>query len=313
MLVDEPVQFLDDVINGLNQEQKRLPCKYFYDARVSRLFDEICGLPEYYLTRTEQRIMDRHAEEMAAQLDAGVMLIEFGSGSSSKTRVLLDHLHDAVAYVPLDISESHLLKTSADLRLEYPYLEILPVVADFTTRFELPVSQIPPSHAAIYFPGSTVGNLEPDAARDMLGTIANILGHDGGLLIGIDLQKSPEVIEAAYNDRQGITSQFNLNVLHRVNQELHGDFDIDQFRHVAYYNSNQHRVEIYVESLKYQQINIGDFELGLGSGERILTEYSHKYTIDGFAAMAAEAGFSLHRAWTDEDEYFAVLHLVHEP
>lgn len=312
VLVEESVQFLDDVIAGLTLERKQLPCKYFYDARGSQLFDEICELPEYYLTRTEKRIMDRHADEMAEQLDTGVMLIEFGSGSSSKTRALLDHLQHAAAYVPLDISESHLLNTSADLRLEYPHLEILPLVADFTQPFDLPVSQTPASHAAVYFPGSTLGNFEPDAARDMLRTIADILGDQGGLLIGIDLQKDPEVIEAAYNDQQGVTSQFNLNVLHRVNQELEGDFDVDQFQHVAYYNSIQNRVEIYVESLTYQKVSIGNFDLELGTGERILTEYSHKYTVNGFADMAAEAGFTLHRAWTDDDDYFAVLHLVNE-
>ena len=307
-----PSEFLADVLHGLSLDPKILHCKYFYDQRGSSLFDQICELPEYYVTRTEQKIMNRYADEMAEQLGRDVMLVEFGSGSSSKTRVLLDNLMNPAAYVPLDISEQHLLGTAADLRCDYPDLEVLPLVGDFTGRFDLPLSQREPSHAAVYFPGSTIGNFEPKAAEVLLRRIAEILGEDGGLLIGVDLQKDPDVIEAAYNDSAGVTADFNLNVLHRVNRELGADFDVDEFKHIAFYNSTKHRVEILVESLRYQTVTIDERDFHFGSGERVLTEYSHKYTIDGFAKLAKNAGFALHKSWTDEREYFAVLHLVHE-
>jgi len=305
-------EFMNDVVHGLSLNPKQLQCKYFYDERGSRLFDEICKLPEYYPTRTEQSIMACYAGEMAEQLGERVMLVEYGSGSSWKTRVLLDNLNDPAAYVPLDISEEHLQKTATKLREDYPSLEILPLVADFTQAFELPVSTIEPSHSAVYFPGSTIGNFEPAAAESMLQTVAGILGGEGGLLIGIDLQKDPTVIEAAYNDSQGVTDQFNLNVLHRVNRELGGNFNVDQFRHVAFYNSTMHRVEICVESLCYQTVQIGENEFAFGTGERVLTEYSHKYTIESFAELASRAEFTLRKSWTDEKDYFAVLHLVNK-
>lgn len=213
-------ELLDDVIHGLSQPSKRLSCKYFYDQRGSQLFDQICDLDEYYLTRTEQAIMDQHAEEMAYQLGERVMLIEFGSGSSTKTHILLENLIDPSAYVPLDISEDHLLKTAADLRDRFPKIEILPLVADFTQPFELPHPQLTASHAAVYFPGSTIGNFEPEVAQMLLSNIADLLGGEGGLLIGIDLQKESSIIHDAYNDSAGVTAEFNLNLLHRMNNEL---------------------------------------------------------------------------------------------
>ena len=305
-------EFLDDVVHGLGRSPKQLQCKYFYDERGSQLFDQICELPEYYVTRTEQAIMDAHAVEMAEQLGEKVMLVEFGSGSSSKTRVLLDHLNRPAAYVPLDISEEHLLKTASCLREHYPELEILPLVADFTQPFELPTSRIEPSHAAVYFPGSTIGNFEPHAAIRMLKMIAGILGKEGGLLIGVDLQKPTTIIEAAYNDSEKVTDAFNLNVLHRVNRELGADIEIDQFHHRAVYNEHHCRVEIHVVSEEDQTVTIGDRVFDFRQDEKVLTEYSHKYTVDGFAEMASKAGFRLHKSWTDPKQYFAVLHLVAE-
>lgn len=305
-------EFLRDVHDGLGRQPKTLPCKYFYDERGSRLFEEITTLPEYYLTRTEQAIMEQHAEEMARQIDKGVMLVEFGSGSSTKTRILLDHLDDPVAYVPLDISEEHLLDAAVRLRKAYPWLEVLPVVADFTEPFTLPESTRPRTHAAVYFPGSTIGNFTPGEARRMLARIARILGPEGGLLIGIDLQKQPAIIEAAYDDSEGVTEEFNLNILRRANRELGADFDLAQFSHEAIYDESTARVEIFIVSACEQSVSIGDRTFTFASGERILTEYSHKYTIAGFSELAAAAGFSLHRHWTDPEELFAVLHLVAE-
>ena len=307
------VQFLADVIDGLSQPQKVLQCKYFYDEIGSQLFDQICELDEYYLTRTERQIMVDNAQDMARQIGEQVMLVEFGSGSSLKTKVLLDELLDPVAYVPLDISEEHLIKTADDLRQKYPDIEILPLVADFTKSFVLPESSRPSSHSAVFFPGSTIGNFLPDEAIAMMKTIANILGPNGGMLVGIDLQKDPAIIEAAYNDAKGVTDEFNLNVLHRVNRELGGDFKVDQFKHFAFYNSEKGRVEIYVVSQCEQTVTIANNKFKFAEGERVFTEYSHKYTVDGFVALAQQAGFAMHKHWTDEQQLFAVLHLVNEP
>jgi dimethylhistidine N-methyltransferase len=304
--------FLNDVISGLGQPDKQLQCKYFYDQRGSKLFDQICELDEYYLTRTEQQIISLHALEMAEQLGREVMLIEFGSGSSHKTRTLLDALAAPVAYVPIDISEDHLVRTAAELRIRYPHIEILPLVSDFTKPFQLPRATRPFSHAAVFFPGSTIGNFRPDAAVCLMKQIANILGPQGGMLIGIDLQKEIATIEAAYNDAQGVTDQFNLNVLHRVNRELGANFNVDQFSHKAVYNDVEHRVEIFVVSQCEQRVTIGDHEFLFRPQEHVLTEYSHKYTIAGFVDLASQANFALHKHWTDEREFFAVLHLVNE-
>lgn len=309
---DQLKEFLQDVVTGLGQDKKELQCKYFYDEQGSKLFDQICELPEYYPTRTERKIIVDNAKEMAAQIGQRVMLVEFGSGSSIKTEVLLDALIDPVAYVPIDISEEHLLNTAKRLQSKYPKIEILPLVADFTKSFVLPNAKREPSHAAVFFPGSTIGNFLPSDAANMMQSIAKVLGPQGGLLIGIDLQKNPAIIEAAYNDSQGITDQFNLNVLHRVNRELGANFDVDQFRHKAIYNKEFGRVEIYVVSQRSQTVKIADREFQFGENEHILTEFSHKYTVDGFVELASKAGFSLHHHWTDDQQLFAVLHLVRD-
>jgi len=304
--------FLRDVVSGLKREQKTLPCKYFYDEAGSQLFDQICELDEYYLTRTEFSIMELHADSMAEQIGERVMLVELGSGSSTKTRVLLDALRHPTAYAPVDISEEHLLKTAEELRIAFPDIEILPVVADFTKDFDLPQSKKPASHAAVYFPGSTIGNFTEAGAANLLGTMARILGVGGGVLIGIDLQKDATIIQKAYDDSAGVTAEFNLNILRRINDELDGDFDLDAFNHRAVYNSDVGRVEISLESTSDQVVKIGEQEIDFSVGEHILTEYSHKYTVDEFARLAASQGFELHKHWTDSREYFAVLHLVLE-
>jgi dimethylhistidine N-methyltransferase len=306
----EKDQFLADIVAGLSQPAKRIHCKYFYDQRGSELFDQICELDEYYLTRAEQSIMDQFSAEMAEQLGAQVMLVEYGSGSSSKTQVLLPELLDPAAYVPVDISEEHLLTTAEKLRHDFPDIEVLPTVADFTRDFELPVSNRTPSHAAVYFPGSTIGNFEANQAENLLTKIASVVGHDGGLLIGIDLQKDPKIIHAAYNDSEGVTEAFNLNLLHRINNELEADFDLDNFEHLAEYNGDEGRIEIFIVSTCDQTVTIGDLEFRFKARERIFTEFSHKYTVDGFCELAARAEFELHKQWTDSDGLFAVLHLV---
>jgi dimethylhistidine N-methyltransferase len=304
--------FLSDVLVGLNDEPKQLSCKYFYDKRGSLLFDKICQLDEYYLTRSELAIMEHDAPEMGRQIGDGVMLVEYGSGSSVKTRYLLDALPRAAAYVPVDISGDHLLHTSEELAADYPRIEVLPVCADFTNPFALPLPTRVTSHVAVYFPGSTIGNLLPGRATDLLAQIAALCGHGGGLLIGIDLKKDVARIEAAYNDRLGVTAQFNLNLLERINRELGGNFNLEQFRHRAVYNEHLGRVEIDLVSCCDQEVTIAGETFHLAAEEPIRTEYSHKYTIDEFAAIAAPSGLMLHHQWTDRDRNFAVLHLVVE-
>jgi dimethylhistidine N-methyltransferase len=302
--------FLDEVLLGLQQSPKSLPCKYFYDKRGSQLFDQICDLDEYYLTRTELEIMEAYADQMAAQIGPGVMLVEYGSGSSVKTRILLEHLREVAAYVPVDISRKHLQYTCRNLARCYPTLDVLPVCADFTTNFDLPIPQDEPTHCAVYFPGSTIGNFGRDEAEELLSRIAPLCGAGGGLLIGIDLQKDRRTLEAAYNDSRGITAEFNLNLLRRINRELSADFRLEKFRHVATYNAKQNRIEIFLQSVCDQIVAVAGKSFHFAANELIGTEYSHKYTVDGFSRTAGKAGLTLRKQWTDDEQRFAVLHFA---
>jgi dimethylhistidine N-methyltransferase len=305
-LVDEAMQqFRADVLDGLSQRPKQLSPKYFYDRRGSLLFDAICDLDEYYLTRTELAIMRSHAADIAASLPPEGVLLEFGSGSSVKTRLLLDELSSLAAYVPIDISGEHLLAAAYRLQRRYQS-PILPVVADFTKQFLLP--SLPSSASrTVYFPGSTIGNFEHFETKGILQRIASLVGIGGRLLIGIDLQKDAQVIEAAYNDRDRVTAEFNLNLLHRINAELDGDFQLDGFVHEAVYDPAAGRIEMRLRCTDAQTVHVAGKRFDFQTNETIHTEYSYKYTIDGFAAMAAEAGFRLSRQWTDDRRYCAVL------
>ena len=306
----DDAEFLTEVLAGLRASSKYLPSKYLYDQRGSQLFDEICKLDEYYLTRSEDKIIKRYAPEMAVQIGPGVMLVEYGSGSSTKTKTLLDQLNDAVAYVPVDISQEHLGCTAAGLSRAFPQIEILPVCADFTQPFTLPVASREPTHAAVFFPGSTIGNFEREAAVAMLRQIAQLCGRGGGLLIGIDLQKDVAVVEAAYNDARGVTAEFSLNLLTHINRELDGNFELDRFEHRAIYDAQEHRIEISLVSCCPQQVTIAGETFLFQKDEAIMIEYSHKYTIDGFARLASEVGLTLRRSWTDDRQLFAVLHFA---
>lgn len=306
----DTASFLDDVLEGLRNRPRSLPCKYFYDERGSHLFDAICELEEYYLTRTELAIMQRYAGEMAAQIGPGVMLVEYGSGASVKTRLLLDHLVEPAAYVPVDISKDHLQASADRLAALYPDVEVLPVCADFTCDFKLPKSAQTPTHNAVYFPGSTIGNFRPEEAQQMLRQIVELCGCGGGVLLGVDLQKATNEIEAAYNDAEGITAAFNLNLLERISNELDGQVAIEQFAHRAAYNETEHRVEISLVSLCEQTIQLAGESFAFAAGESIHTEHSHKYTVEGFADLAADAGLTLRAHWTDDQQRFAVLHLA---
>jgi dimethylhistidine N-methyltransferase len=301
-------EFYNDVLNGLAQSPKRLPCKYLYDRRGSQLFDAICDLPEYYLTRAELQITQQYAPEIAEQVGPHAELIELGSGSSVKTRILLDQLASPAAYLPVDISRKHLYHTAAELMRDYPGLNVRPICADFTRDFNL----LPPQEArrTVYFPGSTIGNFTPGETCDILHQIASACGVGGGLLVGIDLQKEVPTIEAAYNDADGITAEFSLNLLRRINRELGADFDCGAFRHFAFYDQAHHRVDIRLISDCSQTVRIGRSRFEFSAGEAIHTEYSYKFTVDGFARLAQQAGFALRCHWTDANDLFALLYLV---
>lgn len=301
---------LDTIIDGLLLPEKMISPKYFYDERGSQLFDQITHLPEYYPTETELGIMNNNMDEIVALIGEHASLIEFGSGSSHKTRALLGSLKDLAAYVPVDISEDHLLESSAQIQLEFPHLEVLPVVADFTRSFSLPNPKLMPLKNIVYFPGSTIGNFTHDAAHDLLRVMYQEAGAHGALLIGVDLQKDTAIIERAYNDSAGITAAFNLNMLRHLNQVFGFDFDLDCYAHSARYDEAEGRIEIRLVSSCDQIVTAGDAEILIREGEAILTEYSHKYTLDGFREMASNAGFEIERVWTDADALFSVQYCV---
>ena len=300
--------FLEDVLAGLRASPKRLPSKYLYDERGSQLFERICELEEYYPTRVELGIMRRSAREMADAIGSRARLVEYGSGASVKTRLLLDALHEPAAYVPVDISGDHLQQVADRLAAAHPEIEVLPVCADFTRPFDVPVPGGAFSRTAVYFPGSTIGNFSHAQAESLLAQIARQCQAGGGLLIGIDLQKDVSTIEAAYNDREGVTAEFNLNLLARINRELDADFDLDGFTHLAPYDQQANRIEMHLVSQRDQTVRVADEPIQFRRGESICTEHSHKYTIEGFAEMAARAGLALEKVWTDASRYFAVLY-----
>ncbi len=296
------------MLQGLQDARKELPSKYFYDEVGSQLFEQICELDEYYLTRTELSIMQAHMHEIVSLLGPNCLLIEYGSGSSTKVRMLLDALEDPTGYVPIDIAKEHLLHSAASLALAYPELEVLPVCADYTSDFELPLPGKPVLRRVAYFPGSTIGNFDREPAKQFLKQIARVC-QSGGLLIGVDLKKDFNILHRAYNDSQGVTAQFNKHLLVRINQELDANFQLNQFGHYAFYNPGQSRIEMHLVSLKNQTVRIGDSEIAFKLGESIWTESSYKYTPEEFAQLAATAGFTVERVWTDPRQFFSVQYL----
>jgi len=302
--------FLEEAVAGLSATNKSIPCKYFYDRRGSLLFDQICELPEYYPTRTELSIMKRFAGQMVEAIGERNTLIEYGSGSSSKTRILLDNAQQLATYVPVDISREHLFDTSDKLRRVYPNLEILPVCADYTHEFELPDDGYGSGPAAIYFPGSTIGNFHLEEAKKFLEVMRELCGEGGGLLIGVDLIKDISVLERAYNDISGITAAFNKNVLLRINNELNGMFDVSKFDHRAFFDPLHHRIEMHLVSSIEQEAWIGSTLFHFAAGETIWTESSYKYSLAGFADLAGSAGWAVEHVWTDPENLFSVQFLT---
>jgi dimethylhistidine N-methyltransferase len=297
--------FSDHVIAGLSDNPKWLSAKYFYDAAGSELFEQITRLPEYYPTRTELKILADNARAMSAYIPLAAALVEFGTGSTKKARILLNAAPQVAAYVPVDISAEFLAQEAASVRRDLPKVAVLPVPADFTRDFDLP-AQTRNRPRVGFFPGSTIGNFEPQDAKEFLRQAARILGSGATMLIGVDRIKDEAVLNAAYDDAAGVTAQFNLNVLRRMNRELGGDFDLASFRHRAFYNAADHRIEMHLESLKAQTITVAGRTFTFAKGETIHTENSYKYTVESFRALAEDAGWRPVATWTDASDYFAV-------
>jgi dimethylhistidine N-methyltransferase len=297
--------FRTALIQGLSGRSKSIPCRFLYDARGSALFDRICELPEYYPTRTELGILKACAPEIAERAGPAAQMIELGGVNSSKARILLDALEAPAAYIPVDISREHLKASAHAIGAERPELEVLAVCADYTQPFELP--EAPGGGMRLgFFPGSTIGNLQPDEAIGFLAAWAERLGPGAAMVVGVDLRKDASILEPAYDDAQGVTADFSRNLLVRANRELGADFDVDAFAHRARYDAAHGRIEIHLESLKAQTVHIGGLAVAFAAGERIHTEDSYKYSIEGFRGIARAAGFRPAAVWTDPNQLFSV-------
>jgi len=295
---------LGEVLNGLSRRPKRLAPKFFYDRRGSRLFDAITRLPEYYPTRTEIGILQQQGEAIAAHLGHDSVLIELGSGSPRKIRVLLDSLRPAV-YMPVDISGEHLRDSASNISRDYPDMQVEAVCADYSASLHLP--EMPQEAArAAFFPGSSIGNFDPPAAVDLLRDVGEVLGPGGAMLIGVDLKKDWHKLEAAYNDSRQLTAAFNLNLLTRINREADADFDITRFAHRAFYNEAEGRIEMHLVSTCAQQVHVDGHRIEFAAGETIHTENSYKYSVEEFHDLGAEAGFAAEQVWIDNRNLFSV-------
>ena len=290
--------FAADVVAGLSTKPKRLPPKYFYDAAGSALFERITQLPEYYPTRSELELLGKYAPAIAAQFPPGCAMIEFGSGSSRKARILLGAAASVAAYVPVDISGEYLQQDVAQVRRDFPHLAIHPVVADFTTLTKLP-AEIASLPRVGFFPGSTIGNFEPHEAAVFLRHAGRMLGAGSVFVIGVDLAKAADILYRAYNDAEGVTAKFNLNLLARINRELGADIDLAAFEHHAFYNAERNRIEMHLASTRRQKVRVRGATIDFRAGETIHTENSYKYTVESFQALAHGSGWSPLKVWTD--------------
>jgi dimethylhistidine N-methyltransferase len=295
-----------EVCEGLAARPRRLPCKYLYDRRGSELFEQICELEEYYPTRTELEIFDAHVAEMAHAIGPEALIVEYGSGASVKTRRLLAALENPVGLIAVDIAERALRDSAARLRAEFPATEVLPVIADFTTPIALPMPRRRARKRVVFFPGSTIGNFTRREARAFLAWQAKLVGEGGGLLVGVDLKKDRSVLEAAYDDRLGVTAAFNLNILAHINRELGADFDPAKFTHRAPYRARSGRVEMWLVANSDQEVRIGNAAFHIPKGEGICTEHSAKYSTEEFRRTLRATGFEPARLWKDGRGYFSV-------
>ncbi|MEN2494165.1 MAG: Histidine N-alpha-methyltransferase [Hyphomicrobiaceae bacterium hypho_1] len=302
--------FLKAVKEGLSEKQKSLPTSYLYDARGSELFEEITMLDEYYQARTEIGILNNCISDWAESLPSGTMLVEFGSGSSTKTEIILSATQKISTYVPIDVSEPALANAENRLKTLFPSIKIIPLVGDFSTNITSLASEQSPRVG--FFPGSTIGNWRPDQAKELLRSFASILGRGSQLLIGVDLVKDPDLLIAAYDDANKVTASFNLNILKRINRELNGNFNLEFFKHSPRYNSNLQRIEMHLQCLDKQLVRVGDKNFSFYKGETIHTENSYKYTVEKFRKLVREAGWSPVNVWTDADNLFSVHSLISE-
>ena len=296
-----------EILAGLQAKPKSINPKYFYDTIGSQLFEQITQLPEYYPTRTEKQLLDKYQGEIAEYCGSDCIFIEPGSGNCEKVRLLLDSFKPAV-YVPMDISAEFLRSAAMDLGLEYPWLNVYAVCADFNQSWSF-VDDLPDGKRVVFYPGSTIGNLEPAAALDFLTRIRSVVGSGGGALIGVDLHKSSDLLNAAYNDAEGVTADFNFNVLSRINDLLDAEFDRAEFEHKAFYNGERQRIEMHLVSRRAQSIRCNGSTIGMAAGESIHTENSYKYSLEGFSELATSAGLAVTRSWVDEDGLFSVHYL----
>lgn len=303
--------FAKDLLAALQQTPRSIAPKYFYDQEGSRLFDQICELPEYYPTRTELSILRERAPEIAAHMGPNAELVEFGAGSLTKVRLLLDAMQSPSRYVPIDISGEHLAGAASALKADYPNLQVLPVVADYTQPFKLPSLDQALGQRVGFFPGSTVGNFTPAEAVEFFRMAATVL-LGGALIVGADLIKHPSVLHAAYSDAQGVTAAFNLNLLARANRELGAAFDLTRWAHSAFYNAPLQRIEMHLMSCARQTVQVQGQTFNFEEGETLHTENSYKFTIDGLRALAMQGGFTPGPVWTDADKRFS-LHWLHAP
>jgi L-histidine N-alpha-methyltransferase len=303
-------RFRADALLGLGLTPKRLAPKYFYDRAGSQLFDAICELPEYYVTRAETAIMRRRVNDLVSSWGARVRVVEPGAGSGTKTRLVLEALGPArcVEYVPVDISREHLAHAASQLRADYPWLRISPVAADFAVDLPVPVTD-DDARTIVYFPGSTIGNFEPAEAERLLARFRRAAGAAGAVILGVDLKKDPTVLHAAYNDAQGVTAAFNRNVLARMNRELGASFDVNAFAHYAFYEPLRGRIEMHLVSLRRQEVTVSGRTFRFAEGESIHTECSYKYDLPGVERLARAAGLNLLDAWLDDERRFAILEL----
>jgi dimethylhistidine N-methyltransferase len=293
----------------MRKRQKELPTKYLYDSIGSNLFEQICKLEEYYPTRVETGILLNHIDEIVKHIKPKPIIIEPGSGSSTKTRILLDHIPEISAYLPVDISGELLQQSAEALRAAYPNLNVLPITTDFTESFTLPRSADFKTNKLVFFPGSTIGNFYPNQVTAFLRRIGRLVGSGGGLLIGVDLVKDRQVLHNAYNDARGVTAAFNLNLLNNVNTAVGSDFNPEQFRHLAFFNSQESRIEMHLISTIDQKVQIGSRAFLIKKNESILTEVSYKYKLESFVSLAEKAGFEIRNVWLDQQKYFSVQYL----
>jgi len=310
---EEESAFAADVLRGLSATPKRLSAKYFYDDAGSILFERITELPEYYPTRCEMSILEANAAEIGKLIPDGAALVELGAGSNKKVRIVLKAAPALGLYVPVDICGEMIEREAVELRRDFPDLKVVPVTADFTKAFDLPPeAQAAPVRVG-FFPGSTIGNFEPHEAAAFLKNIANILGPGAVLIVGVDLIKPVEVLKAAYNDKQGVTASFNLNLLKRINRELGGTFNLDGFEHHAFYNRERNRIEMHLASLKRQKVKVAGETIDFRVGETIHTENSYKYSVESLTALARGVGWSPLKVWTDADQDFSIQAFKREP